>query len=110
MSTITGQTKLLVKKYPHITPIVKEMELDDTEEIVLYMKKNTTEVFRKGKTKVECIHEDSEEEEEEVESPKPKQKSTSKSPYTLPPLYCIDAKGKKRIWKVWVIEDTVHKS
>jgi hypothetical protein len=28
---------------------------------------------------------------------------------TLPPLYTIDSKGKRRLWKCWVIDDTVYR-
>lgn len=30
--------------------------------------------------------------------------------YTLPTLYCVDKKGKNRMWKTWVVENQVYKT
>jgi ATP-dependent DNA ligase len=32
------------------------------------------------------------------------------SSYVLPALYGVDKKGKERIWKIWVVKNTVYKS
>ncbi len=31
------------------------------------------------------------------------------STYELPVLYCIDKRGKERVWKIWTVDDTVRR-